>query len=59
MSEAEKINFPEDFPEVVEYAKHKLETNGEFVRHWAKFGPPMLKQWAQMILVAAGEKCEG
>lgn len=55
MSEAEKTEFPEEF---VEYAKQKLATSEEYVRHRAKFGPPMLKEWAQMILAAAGEKCE-
>lgn len=55
MSEAEKIEFPEEF---VVYAKQKLVTSEEYVRHRAKFGPPMLKEWAQMILAAAGEKCK-
>lgn len=55
MSEIEKIDFPEEF---VEYAKKKLAEKEEYVRHWAKFGPPMLKEWAQMILIAADKTCK-
>lgn len=51
-----KVDFPEEF---MSFAKKEFEANEEYVRHRAKFGPPMLKEWAQMILAAAGEKCEG
>lgn len=55
MSEAEKIEYPEEF---LGYAKRKIAEDEEFVRHIAKFGPPLLKKWMQMVLDAAGEKCE-
>lgn len=47
-----KVDFPEGF---VEYAKQELAVNEEYLRHRAQFGPPMLKELAQMILAAAGE----
>lgn len=47
-----KIDFPEEF---VAYAKRKIGSDEEYVRHTARFGPPLLKEWAQMILAAVGD----
>lgn len=55
-SQVVKVDFPEEF---VAYAKRKMASKEEHVRHTARFGPPLLKEWARMILAAAGEKCEG
>lgn len=51
MTETAKPDFPEEF---VQYAKQKVKDNKEYVSRMARFGSPMLREWAQMILAAAG-----
>lgn len=46
-----------DFPnEFVIWAREKMRQDKEFILHRAAFGPPLIKNIAQMILIAVEEK---
>lgn len=53
-AEVVEVELPE---ELVRYARKKLATKKEYLLHTAKFGPPMLKEFAMLVLAAAGEAC--
>lgn len=47
-----QTEYPEDF---VIWAREKMRQDKEFILHRAQFGPPLVKNIAQMILAATGE----
>lgn len=45
-------------PEFITYAKNKMATDAEFIRHEARFGTFLRKNFSVLIIVAAGEELD-
>lgn len=50
-----EVPLPEKF---IRFAKQELAASKEYYLHTARFGPPMLKEFAMLVLAAAGCKVE-
>jgi len=47
----------QEFPAIfVEYAREKMRKDKDLVEYLAQFGHPFLKEGAQMVIAAAGER---